>query len=66
MSYTLAQQLESVQEAIRAIESGKVKRYRIEGVEFEKHDLVTLYAREERLLKLIANSQPMEKRVLEL
>jgi len=66
MAYTLAQQLESVQTAIRALESGTVKRYRIEGTEFEKHDLATLYAREERLLRLINEQGEIEQVVFEV
>lgn len=66
VTYTLSQQLAFVQELIRKIEANPNKRYRgFDGIEYEKHDLVTLYAREERLLRLINDSQPMEKRVVE-
>lgn len=50
---TLAQQLESVQAAIAAIESG-AQSAASEGESLTRADLKTLYDREERLLNKIA------------
>lgn len=47
---TYTEQLESVQAAIEAIESGKVSSMAIAGRSYTYNDLETLYAREERLM----------------
>ena len=52
MAYTYAEQLDSVQAAIAAIESG-AQEYTHRGRTYKRADLGTLYAREERLLKLV-------------
>ena len=64
-SETLDAQLSSVRAAISALESGNFKSYRLGGISYEYHDLATLYDREERLLKRIANQTSMEERVCE-
>jgi hypothetical protein len=53
MSYTLAQQLDSVQTAIAAIESG-AQSITVNGRVYTRADLKTLYDREERIRKNIA------------
>lgn len=53
MAATLAQQLESVQAAIAAIESG-AQSASSEGESLSRADLKTLYDREDRLLNKIA------------
>lgn len=60
---TLAQQLESVQAAIEAIEGG-AQSYTIEGFTYTRASLKTLYAREERLLNKIAAESAGTKRTL--
>jgi len=52
MAATLADQLDSVQTAIAAIEGG-AQSYTINGRSFTRADLATLYAREERILTKI-------------
>jgi hypothetical protein len=64
MSYTLAQQLESVQAAIAAIEAG-AQQYSIEGRSYTKPDLAALYKREERLLHKIEIADGGDRRVAE-
>ena len=53
MAYTLAQQLDSVQAAIAAIESG-AQEVSVNNRTYRKADLKTLYDREERLLARIS------------
>lgn len=53
---TLAEQLESVQSAIEAIEGG-AQSYTIEGFAYTRGTLKTLYDREARLLSRIAKEQ---------
>jgi len=65
MAYTYAQQLDFVQAAIRALETGNVAEYSVDGITYRYHDLKTLYDREERLMKMAANDGPMEQRVIE-
>jgi hypothetical protein len=65
MSETYAQQLDRVQAAIAALESGKLKRYSVGGQEFEYQDLPTLYARERRLLNLVNHSGQLQRRGVE-
>jgi len=66
MPQTLAQQLESVQAAITAIEGG-AQQYSIEGFTYTRGTLKTLYDREERLLKKIAlASSGSDRRVAEV
>ena len=52
---TYQEQLDSVQSAISAIESG-AQSYSISGRSMSKADLGVLYDREERLLKKVARS----------
>ena len=47
---TLTEQIEQVQAAIKAIESG-AQEYRIGSRQFRRGDLPALYAREEKLLQ---------------
>lgn len=59
MAQTYAQQLDSVQAAITAIEGGQ-QSYSVNGLSVTRADLKTLYAREERLLKLVSqNNTPL-------
>jgi hypothetical protein len=53
MSETYQQQLDRVQAAIAALETGRLKRYRIGDQEFEHADLEVLYKREQRLLNRV-------------
>jgi hypothetical protein len=52
MAQTYAQQLDSVQAAITAIEGG-AQSYSVNGLSYTRGNLETLYKREERLLTLI-------------
>lgn len=63
MAETYAQQLTRVQEAIAAIEAGTVASYSVGNQSFTKHDLNTLYAREELLLRKLARSGDNGRRV---
>jgi len=63
MAETYAQQLTRVQEAIAAIEAGTVASYTVGNQSFTKHDLRTLYDREERLLRKIARAGDSGTRV---
>jgi hypothetical protein len=63
MAATLAQQLESVQAAIAAIEAG-AQSYQIEGFAYTRATLKTLYEREERLLDKIARESTGTNRTL--
>ena len=73
MAKSLKEQLESVQEAIDAIESGKTQSYELEGRKLTYVDLPTLYKREESLINRIEkyggsfipgqNSKPVARRV---
>ncbi len=63
MAETYAQQLTRVQEAIATIEAGTVASYTVGNQSFTKHDLQTLYDREERLLRKIARSGDSGRRV---
>ena len=53
MARSLSQQLQSVQNAIEALESGKTQSYEIEGRKLTYIDLQTLYKREEELIAKI-------------
>lgn len=73
MAKSLSEQLESVQSAIDAIESGKTQSYELEGRKLTYVDLPVLYKREESLLNKIEryggsfvpgqNSKPIARRV---
>lgn len=63
MAETFEQQLDRVQEAIAAIEAGTVGSYTIGNQSFTKHNLETLYAREERLQRKIHRDQDRGRRV---
>lgn len=56
MPATLAQQLESVQTAIAALESG-AQTTTCDGQTLTKPDLITLYSREYNLLNRIARAE---------
>jgi len=64
MPETYIQQLTRVQEAIAAIEAGTVASYTVGNQSFTKHDLRTLYDREERLLRKLARSDDSGRRVV--
>lgn len=53
MARNLATQLESVQNAIEALESGKTQSYEIEGRKLTYLDIDSLYRREEELISKI-------------
>ena len=65
MSYTLAQQLDYVQTAIRSVENGIQQITEADGSTTVYPSLDVLYKREERLLDKIANESAMEQRVAE-
>lgn len=64
MAETLQKQLENVQSAIAAIESGN-QSYSIGGAIFTKANLQTLYDREQRLLNRIAAQAGMNRTLAE-
>lgn len=53
MARTLGEQLDTVQDAIYKLESGRAASYEIEGRKMAYHDLSTLYRRESELLRRI-------------
>jgi len=53
MARTLGKQLDDVQTAIEAIETGRSQSYEIEGRKMTYIDLPTLYKREEYLIRKI-------------
>jgi len=65
VSYTLAQQLDYVQTAIRNVESGIQETTDEAGNRIVYPSLEVLYQREERLLGLISDSSAMEQRIAE-
>ena len=74
MARMLGQQLDTVQEAIEALESGRVESYEVEGRSIKYHNLGQLYKREEHLIGQIdnhgreyvpgSNSKPAQRRAL--
>lgn len=54
MARTLGEQLDTIQTAIEALESGKAQSYEIEGRKMTYFDLRTLYDREEKLISKIS------------
>jgi hypothetical protein len=66
MADSFAAQLDRVQAAIAAIETGKVQSYSIGNQSFTKLDLPALYVREERLLRKLARGTDSGRRVVEL
>ena len=66
MAETCEQQIDRVQEAIAAIEARTVARYTIGNHSLTKHNPQTLYNREERLLRRIANSGDAGRRVAQV
>jgi hypothetical protein len=65
MSDTLAQQLDSVQAAIRAIEEGS-QEITVGSRTYRKADLKTLYDREKALRREISSINGDDRRVCEL
>ncbi len=63
MAESYETQLDRVQTAIAAIESGTVSAYTVGGQSFTKHDLEVLYRREERLLRKVARGSDNGRRV---
>lgn len=60
---TYQEQLESVQDLIAQIEASPNASYTLLGRTFTKHDLTTLYAREERLRRLATREANGGRRV---
>jgi len=54
LARTFGEQLDTIQTAIEALETGKAQSYEIEGRKMTYFDLRTLYAREEKLIKQIS------------